>query len=372
MITYISDIYKTSTYLHMGKILYISFKSENIKSNSKKIKLVVPKNASDGTIHSESTIVLGSYTISKDITKTLNAIEFNAGKQEYIEVKDDNIKITGTTLSLCMWLYVKTESGVRNGIFEHFRDDGKGKTSNRIGIKTGDTADKLVMFINNSSATINITNDKWFHLCWTLEKTDNNGLADWKIYINGKKDGVITFSKSVYLNTDIKNNRILLGKASGNTLNYFNGNLAEISLYDKIIDPLLEIYSDDPTIKYLMNPNFKTEGFETGGGIYNYDYKLNEYDSVSNDKSSNITTYGAGDAVDNALDVSNMIIGRKDENMFLQMDDLSKYPIVAPIENYNTEYSTESITSLSENTNYENLGLGIFFIIFSVVIYKYF
>jgi len=352
----------------MGKILYISFNSENIKRNSKKVKLVIPEKASDGEIHSESTIVLGSYTISKDITKTLNAMEFNAGKQEYIEIKDNNVQITGTTLSLCMWIYVKTESGVRNGIFEHYRNDEKGNITNRIGIKTGDTADKLVMFINNSSATINITNDKWFHLCWTLEVTDNNGLADWKIYINGKKDGVITFAKSVYLNRDIKNNRMLLGKNSGNGLNYFNGNLAEITMYDKIIDPLIDIYSDDPTIKHLMNPSFKTAGFESGS----YDYNLYQYNDSEGGGVGMDLDVNANMDVDNISDVSYRVIG----GMVDIPPDHSKYPKVVTTIDQDTPFSPIPTTIVSDmaiyDYDYENLGLGIFFIFFSIVIYKYF
>jgi hypothetical protein len=323
-----------------------------IISNSTALKIAIPPNAKNGTIHSDSTISMSSYTLKQDFTKTLNSLEFKALNEEYVDIpKMSNIAVKTPAFSVCMFLFIKTEKGANNAIFEYFYDDGKGGALNVLSIKTGSEAGTLVFAINNTSVTMNITINKWFHLCWTLEKVkdvygDGIHLADWKIYINGKS--AISLSNKVYLDTAVPNNRILLGKGhNGSDTNYLNGYLAEITLYDTAIDPKLDIYQDDPTVKYVINANMggagATEGFATmdgdGGGFY--DYQLNRYE--------------------NSEEVSNSVISDVFENKS------TSYPVVMGIKREN------AVSSLPEiQTNYENLGLGIFFIILSVVIYRYF
>jgi hypothetical protein len=54
------------------------------------------------------------------------------------------------------------------------------------------------------------------------------------------------------------------------------------------------------------------------------------------------------------------------------VDGDTRYPKVAPAPAPAAPLQTGVLHPLSQRTNYENLGLGIFFIIVSVVIYKYF
>ena len=337
------------------KILYIKFDSQSVVKNSQELKIAVPANATNGTIHSDTMISLETYTIKQDITKTLNSLIFNASKQEYIDIPN-NVGITTPAFSLCLWIYLKTEGGKNSAIFEYFHDDGNGGFHNKLVIKTNESG-KLVLAINNKSASMTIINDKWFHLCWTVDEVDQtNHLADWKIYVNGKKDSATILSNQPSLDKTITNNRILLGKGDsnvvGSALNYFNGSLAEITLYDTVIDPILEIYSDDPTIKYLMNgnANSKTEGFETCGG---FDYELYKYgDGVPMEE----------DTMD--VGVSNrFIMGRDTRNT------PEYYPVILPDINFG-DHGLYPFAHAPNN--YENLGLGIFFIFMSVVIYKYF
>jgi hypothetical protein len=360
----------------MGKKLYIKFNADNIKNSSTEIRPVIPANAKNGTIHAkkpQDTILLGSYTVTPEKSKPvrLNSIEFNAANEEYVDFRNDHIGITGSKLSLCMWLYIPSESASsKNAVLSYFHDADK---TNRVGIHTGDTPTELVLSLNNTFVSIVITNDVWFHLCWTMEEVDTKtGFTDWNIYINGKKDTMITMKEMIFLDTSIVNNRFLLGYdlSNKNGLKYFNGKVAEIVLYDTVIDPILEIYSDDPTVKYLMNATFGAEGFESGvgvggvGGGGKYDYDLNRYND--------------DDGVVNGVDVSNRVFGQE-MGVGLgvglggaMMDGDTRYPKVAPAPAPAAPLQTGVLHPMSQRTNYENLGLGIFFIIVSVVIYKYF
>jgi hypothetical protein len=341
----------------MGKKLYIKFNADNIKNSSTEIRPVIPANAKNGTIHAkkpQDTILLGSYTVTPEKSKPvrLNSIEFNAANEEYVDFQNDHIGITGSKLSLCMWLYIPSESASsKNAVLSYFHDPDK---TNRVGIHTGDTPTELVLSLNNTFVSIVITNDVWFHLCWTMEEVDTRtGFTDWNIYINGKKDTMITMKEMIFLDTSIANNRFLLGYdlSNKNGLKYFNGKVAEIVLYDTVIDPILEIYSDDPTVKYLMNATFETEGFESGG-MYNYDlYRYNDmYDG---------------------LDAPNRVI----EDVTVEMGRILSV-VVGDAVDVRGESTCigipHSLPALPILPNYENLSLGIFFIILSVVIYKYF
>ena len=351
----------------MGKKLYINFNADNVKNSSTEIRPVVPANAKNGTIHtkkSQDTVLLGSYTVTPDKSKPvrLNSIEFNAANEEYVDFKNGNIGIKGTTLSLCMWLYISSEpASKKNAVLSYFHDADK---TNRIGIHTGDNTTELILSINNTFLSIVIMNDVWFHLCWTMEEVDTKtGYTDWNIYINGKKDTVVTMKNMIFLDTSIANDRILLGYNLSNKegLKYFNGKLAEVVLYDKVIDPVLEIYSDDPTVKYLINQSFGAEGFESGGGVGNggkYDYDLYRYNDVGMDVGVDVG-------------VSNRVIGDGKVDMGHTFS-----VIVGDVVDVRGKSASigipPSLPALPILPNYENLSLGIFFIILSVVIYRHF
>jgi len=349
----------------MGKKLYINFNPDNVKNSSTEIRPVVPANAKNGTIHAkdpENVVLLGSYTVTPDKSKPrgvyLNSIEFNAANEEYVDFKNDHIGIKGTTLSLCMWLYISSEpASKKNAVLSYFHDADK---TNRIGIHTGDNTTELILSINNTLLSIVIMNDVWFHLCWTMEEVDTKtGYTDWNIYINGKKDTVVTMKNMIFLDTSIANDRILLGYDLSNKegLKYFNGKLAEVVLYDKVIDPVLEIYSDDPTVKYLINQSFGAEGFESGGGgKYNYD--LHRYNDAE------VSGVGDGDVSNRVIDDGKVDMGQTFSVIVGDVVDVRRKSASIGI--------PPSLPALPILPNYENLSLGIFFIILSVVIYRYF
>jgi hypothetical protein len=328
----------------MGKLLNLKFDPSHIIKNSQELKLVVPTSAKNGSIHSDTMISMESYTLSQGFTKTLDSLAFNPGKEEYIVIQN-NIGVTSHAFSLCMWILAKSDRGTNGAIFDYYYEtaaSGGPKVSNQLVIKTGDEAGKLVLAINNTSITTNITKDKWFHLCWIVEHVAGGvreNLAKWTICINGKMDNAIELSNKVYLDTTITNNRILLGKGStggiASAANYFNGSLAEITLYDQVIDPTLDIYSEDPTVKYIIGSSLNTAKAE---GFKNYDY--------------GVYTYGG---------VGDMVGG--DEG-----DESVDRPLVLNL----ASSPTRLLHPGPPTTNYENMGLGIFFIILSVVIYKYF
>lgn len=339
------------------KILYIPFKPTNIVKNSTKLKLAIPADTNDGDIYSNTMITLESNSIrTTNITKVLDAIVFNAKNKEYIDISA-NTKIgiipTIQIFSLCMWLNIKNENGENNAIFEYFHNDGdKKKIKNKLSIKTGSTSNTLVFAIDNISVIKEkIPNDTWFHLCWILEHVSdevNFQLGTWTIYINGDKESMNNLSNKLYLNTYLQNDRILLGKSIDNDINYFNGSIAEISIYDKAIDPILDIYSNDLTVKYLI------EGFENSSETSNennigIDYDLYKYSNKFNnedDPSSYSTTISE--------------LSNRDFHITVGKNTIPQ------------QMESDSNEQFHTGINYENMSLGIFFIAMSIVIYRYF
>jgi hypothetical protein len=130
--------------------------------------------------------------------------------------------------------------------------------------------------------------------------------------------------------------------------------LGGITIYGGILNNSnLDIYRNDPTIKYLqpmeeqLDEIYGKENFQNRSYINTFKFDLYDKNTYSNGIDPPTTT----------IDGLDQIITHK-ENIF---------PIFThvPLETYDNVWGT------NEN-NYENTGLGILFIFITMIIYKYF
>ena len=326
------------------KILDVQFTSSNVIKNSTELLLNAPKDAPNAHIYSDDMITMESYTLTTGVQKTLKCIPFNPTKKEYIKLSN-SIRINTPEISICFWIYLNDDSlGSNNAIFDFTHKGNNAKCTNRIAVKTKSKENKIAFMVNSSTVLVSISPQKWTHFCWCLKSDETNqNFEHWKITVNGEKDSAISmenkvsFDKSLYLNNN------LIGKSdSESELSTFNGKLTGITIYDKEIDANLDIHiDDDPTAKYMANS--VSEGFV---GMGEDTYHNNLYDS-------------GGIAMDLGKTVSDVRDGL--------MDGLF------PGDNGNNLYDLPPTpTHFYPSIDYENMGLGIFFICMTIIIYRYF
>jgi len=157
--------------------------------------------------------------------------------------------------------------------------------------------------------------------------------------VNGEKDSAISMENKVAFNKSLDLDNNLIGKSDSEPeLSTFNGKLTGITIYDKEIDANLDIHiNEDPTAKYLAN----SEGF-----VGEDTYHNNLYDSggIATDFKET-----ASDGLMDGLRVS--ASGDKENNLYDQ---------------------PTTPTHFHPSIDYENMGLGIFFICMTIIIYRYF
>jgi hypothetical protein len=237
--------------------------------------------------------------------------------------------------------------GSNNAIFDFTNKGNNTKYyNNRIAVKTKAKENKIAFMVNNSTVLVSISPQKWTHFCWCLKSDETNqNFEHWKITVNGEKDSAISMENKVAFNKSLELNNNLIGKSdSESELSTFNGKLTGITIYDKEIDANLDIHiDDDPTAKYLAN----SEGFV--GMVGEDTYHNNLYDS-------------GGIAMDFAETVSDV-----DDGL---MDGLC---VSASGDNENNLYDLHTTPiHFYPSIDYENMGLGIFFICMTIIIYRYF
>ena len=344
---------------NMNKILDIQFTSSNIVKNSTELKLNTPLNSPNAHIYSKSMIGLESHTLTKNVQKTLTCISFDQENKEYIRLSND-ITIKTPDISICFWIYMNDTLGSNTAILDFTHKDKDGKFSNKIIIKkitTKDRENKIVFMVNNTSVLLSVIPKKWTHYCWVLKSdSTNNNFTNWKITVNGNDDSASSFSNKVFFDKTVVLNNNLIGKSDSEpALLGFDGKLTGITIYDAAIDPNLDIYNDDPTVKYMMfSP---AEGFVS---------------SISSGVG------GVGDTYNNNLYDDGM---GGDVSMTDFMDSISRNDNIEDVGGMDGENNmirpTAIYQQLSNNLDfgyveYENMGLGIFFICMTIIIYKYF
>jgi hypothetical protein len=300
-------------------------------------------------------ISMETNTLTRNVAVTLNCLSFNASKKEYIKLQNE-LTIT-SNITVCLWVFIKNEAlGLNNAILDFSHKDSTGKFSNILAIKT-DQNGNIAFIVNNSFVFFKCNLDQWTHYCWTLkqDKTDQK-LADWKITTNGKPETSQSFKK-LYLDRGVVLNNNLIGKSESDTsLLHFNGKLGGITIYGGILNNSnLDIYRNDPTIKYLQSMEdeldeiYGKEKFQNGGGgigdIHTFTYDL--YDKNTYIMDINPTT-------------------KKTNSLY----DLEQ--IFIPTQNIKTNPVEFTPTVFTQENNYENTGLGILFICITIIIYKYF
>jgi hypothetical protein len=314
--------------------------------NSTELLINAPKDAAHAHIYSDDMITMESYTLTTGVQKTLKCIPFNPTKKEYIKLSN-SIRINTPEISICFWIYLNDSLGSNNAIFDFTNKGNNTKYyNNRIAVKTKAKENKIAFMVNNSTVLVSISPQKWTHFCWCLKSDETNqNFEHWKITVNGEKDSAISMENKVAFNKSLELNNNLIGKSdSESELSTFNGKLTGITIYDKEIDANLDIHiDDDPTAKYLAN----SEGFV--GMVGEDTYHNNLYDS-------------GGIAMDFAETVSDV-----DDGL---MDGLC---VSASGDNENNLYDLQTTpTHFYPSIDYENMGLGIFFICMTIIIYRYF
>jgi hypothetical protein len=347
------------------KIIDIDFASSKIVNNSTELIISSPDSVPNANIYSQSMISMETNTLTRNVAVTLNCLSFNASKKEYIKLQND-LTIT-SNITVCLWVFIKNEAlGLNNAILDFSHKDSTGKFSNILAVKT-DQNGNIAFIVNNSFVFLKCNLDQWTHYCWTMkqDKTDQK-LADWKITTNGKPETSQSFKK-LYLDRGVVLNNNLIGKSESDTsLLHFNGKLGGITIYGGILNNSnLDIYRNDPTIKYLQsmedeldeiygkekfqNGGAGGEGGEEGGGegrirdINTFTYVLYDKNTYMMDK-------------DTPTNTTNDIL----EQTFPPLKKVSFYDNDSNIQMYKPEI------------NYENTGLGILFICITIIIYKYF
>jgi hypothetical protein len=344
----------------LKRILDIQYTSSNIVKNSKELKINAPENSPNAAIHSTQTITTETNTLTKDVVKILDGLIFNEAHMEYIKLAND-IAIKTPAISICFWVYIKYDLGSNNAIIDFAHKDDNGKFSNKIAVKTGEKGkDKIIFMINNTTVLVDSISEKWMHYCWTLD-SKSGGLADWKIIVNGNTDSGLSFSNKTYLNKDVVLNNNLIGKSESDpSLLGFNGKMAGITIYEGVINPNLDIYSHDPTIKYIMMSNKSEEGFRNNivGGISGID----DIGYVTGTNSSQYDLYDNG-----------MVVDSPDTEILMDVPSLPPSSISIS-GNYANVMEVSELVPVQKGVQYEyeNVGLGIFFICITIVLYKYF
>ena len=336
------------------KIIDIDFASSNIVNNSTELIISSPDSVPNANIYSQSMISMETNTLTRNVAVTLNCLSFNASKKEYIKLQNE-LTIT-SNITVCLWVFIKNEAlGLNNAILDFSHKDSTGKFSNILAVKT-DQNGNIAFIVNNSFVFFKCNLDQWTHYCWTLkqDKTDQK-LADWKITTNGKPETSQSFKK-LYLDRGVVLNNNLIGKSESDTsLLHFNGKLGGITIYGGILNNSnLDIYRNDPTIKYLQSMEdeldeiYGKEKFQNGGGtggcdINTFTYDLYDKNAYTMDK-------------DKLTNTTNEIL----EQTF------------APLNKVSFCDNDSNIQMYKPKINYENTGLGILFICITIIIYKYF
>jgi len=332
-----------------SKIIDIDFASNNIVNNSTELIISTPDNVQNATIYSQSMVSMESNTLTRNVAVTLNCLNFDASKKEYIKLKND-LKIP-SNITICFWVYIKNDSlALNNSILDFSYKNSKGQFSNVLAVKT-DKNRNIVFIVNNSYVFLKCNLDQWTHYTWTLSQNKSNpNLADWNISTNGKMEPQVF--KKLYLNTGLVLNNNLIGKSeSDKSLLYFNGKLGGITIYNGILsNSNLDIYRDDPTIKYLqpmvdeLYELYGKESFQNINSVNTFKYDLYDNNTYLMDIE---TTNQTNNILDKIITTHNGNTGNINTN-----------PPPIPV--------------FTQDNNYENTGLGILFICITIIIYKYF
>jgi hypothetical protein len=146
------------------------------------------------------------------------------GTNDYVEIANDTSLQLTDKLTLSCWIYADNASGT-NSIIDKFYDGADRSYMLRLQSTT------IRLSLGNASgsasvtyqSTATISNGAWYHIATTFSSADN----EVKIYINGSLDS--THSKTDLISS---NNQPLIIGTGYNLLNYFDGKIDEVAIFD--------------------------------------------------------------------------------------------------------------------------------------------
>ena len=160
----------------------------------------------------------GLVMASKFITQGLSfpaqgSAEFN-GTSDYVQLPDP---FSHTNHTIAAWVYANDITPA-NQIFDN-------RDASNDGISLSVYVDKLYYQLNASDLTPSITlENEWFFATATYDGTTQ------KLYINGSQVDSVATSQTISTTTDA-----IIGMASYVDSNYFNGNLANVAIWNRAL-----------------------------------------------------------------------------------------------------------------------------------------
>jgi len=170
------------------------------------------------------------------------AMEFDAISSEYIEAPNNSSLQLTDKLTLSCWVNASDVSAT-NSIIDKFFDNTDRSymlrvQSSRVKISLGNTSGSASI---TYQSTATLSNNVWYHITTTFSSVDN----EVKIYINGSLDS--THSKTDLISS---NNQPLRLGTGYNLLNYFDGDMDEVAIWNKALE-----LEDVQTIYNATNDN---------------------------------------------------------------------------------------------------------------------
>ncbi len=203
--------------------LVVNYSFKNLYINNNKFYNLVSKTYS-GTLFNKPSINVDGPK------KGLKAISLVASYSQYMTTAP--FYTTGNGLSFAFWFKADPSNGTYNGRYSRILDFGNGSGKENIIVFFYDGNIGLSLFQGGSEykkydTISNITNNTWYHVAWTIDKS-----RGWNIYVNGILTK--TYSDGYYPKSMMRNYQYI-GKSNWGVDPYFTGCIADFRVYNTAI-----------------------------------------------------------------------------------------------------------------------------------------
>ncbi|MFC1705040.1 LamG-like jellyroll fold domain-containing protein, partial [Nanoarchaeota archaeon] len=234
----------------------------------------------DRTAHGNDGTIAGGVTLVDG--KVGQGYEFDGGSGSYVSISDDDSLDIADELSISLWLYSESE---RNGYASYpIQKYGSSTTSNYRLYYFGDTSGinrEVGFYATRGGGWGQISGryltelNRWYHIGLSYDSSSGG-----QLYINGKPEGSLTGSGSLYTN-DID---VSIGQ-------YFHGSIDEVIIINRTLsaDEIEALYkegldSEEDTKDYsgyenygeVINASYDETAGHDGFGAYEFDGKTSK------------------------------------------------------------------------------------------------